>query len=353
MTARPFYIHHPYNHPAAAGIYPAHFIKGKIMLRHPDNPIITRADIPDIPPNLIDVTSVFNPGAVIYDGKTQLMLRVQNRARETFFLMAESTDGVRFEISDKPVHFKGIEKVKEKIYHNYDARISQIDGIYYIMFAMDMDSGCFLGLARTENFFDFDFMGIVSEEDNRNGVLFPEKVGGKFLRFDRPNEYKIEGGGTTGNTIVLSESEDLLSWRQKAPVINGRFHYWDELIGAGPPPVKTREGWVQLYHGVATHLSTVFIYQAGVMLLDLDDPSKVTGRCPYNILEPREIYELAGQVPNVVFPSGMIVKDIDHEGFAREDSDVFVYYGAADTSVGLAVTTIDYLVGQTKLDREL
>jgi beta-1,4-mannooligosaccharide/beta-1,4-mannosyl-N-acetylglucosamine phosphorylase len=313
------------------------------MIRADENPILTREHIPEIPPHLVDVTSVFNPGAVKKENQTLLMLRVQNRGRETFFLLAKSRDGVRFEVSNRPVHFQGIEKIVEPVYHCYDPRITYLDGVYYVLFAMDMDNACRLGLGSTRDFKKFTFMGIVSEEDNRNGVLFSEKIGGRYLRLDRPNRVKLTNGPTTGDTIYLSQSDDLLHWQPVQPVISARFHYWDELVGAGPPPIKTREGWVQIYHGVAYHLNTG-IYQAGVVLLDLKNPGKVLGRGKYNILEPRAPYELAGQVPNVVFPSGAIPEEVDDEGFASLDSRVFVYYGAADTTVCLAMTTIQKLI---------
>ena len=314
------------------------------MKRHPKNPILTRADIPPIPPELVDVTSVFNPGA-IKDGDTyRLMLRVQSRSRETFLVMAESADGVNFKVENKIVDFKGIEKVKEKIFHIYDARITKLEGRFYIMFAMDMEDGCQLGLGVTDDFKSFEFLGITSNEDIRNGVLFPEKINGKYYRMDRPNKAKHTGGPTSGSAICLSESDDLIHWQYFATLISGRFHYWDEFIGSGPPPVKTRKGWLHVYHGVAGHFGSSNIYQGGVMLLDLADPSKVLGRCRCNILEPREIWELAGQVPNVTFPSGMIVESYDADGFAMEDSEVKIYYGAADTSVGLLVTTIHELI---------
>ncbi|MBK7211737.1 MAG: glycoside hydrolase family 130 protein [Bacteroidales bacterium] len=314
------------------------------MKRDSINPILTRADIPSIPPALIDVTSVFNPGAIKFGDKYKLILRVQSRSRETFLVMAESDDGVNFKAEDKIVDFKGIEKVAGRVFHIYDARVSKLEGRYYIMFAMDMEDGCQLGLGVTDDFKSFEFLGITSNEDIRNGVLFPEKINGKYYRMDRPNKARHSGGPTSGSTIWLSESTDLLNWEPVAPLINGRFHYWDEYIGSGPPPVKTREGWLHIYHGVAGHFGSANIYQGGVMLLDLENPSIVKGRCRCNILEPREIWELAGQVPNVTFPSGMIVEEFDEQGFALPDSPVKVYYGAADTVVGLAHFTIRELI---------
>lgn len=322
------------------------------MVRHPNNPILTRKDIPNIPPHFVDAASVFNPGAIKFNDKYLLMLRVQSRSRETFFVIAESSDGVDFKVRKEIVEFKGIEKVKETIYHIYDARITKLEDKYYIMFAIDMDHACRLGLAVTDGFKSFNFLGIISDEDNRNGVLFPEKVNGKYLRMDRPNKVQKKDDPKSGNTIWLSESDDMLCWKPVAPLISGRFHYWDELIGSGPPPVKTKKGWLHIYHGVATHFGSANIYQAGVMLLDLKDPSKVLGRCRGNILEPREIYEMVGQVPNVVFPSGWIIEKYDEDRFALPESEVKIYYGAADTVVGLATTTIHELLEATR-EREI
>lgn len=319
------------------------------MERYKNNPIITRTHIPEISPHLVDVSSVFNPGAVRFGNEFLLMLRVQNRGRETFLLTAKSDDGIHFRISDQIVHFRGIERIQAKIYHCYDPRITRIEDVYYIMFAMDMDDGCHLGLAQTMDFVDFEFMGIVSDDDNRNGVLFPEKIDGKYLRLDRPNRVQLEGGPATGSAICLSESDDLLHWRPQGVVATGRFHYWDELIGAGPPPIKTEQGWLQIYHGVATHFGSANIYQAGVMLLDLKNPLKVIARSRYNILEPREMYELVGQVPNVVFPSGAIVEEVSADGFAELDSRVFIYYGAADTCVGLVFSSVAELIELAKI----
>lgn len=315
-----------------------------MLIRNFKNPVVTRTDIPNISPIAVDVSSVFNPGAIKFNGKYILLLRVQNRGRETFIIKAESENGSDFKVDNKLVEFRGIEKVKENIYHIYDARITKIGEDFYIMFAMDMDAGCQLGLAKTSDFEEYDFLGIISDGDIRNGVLFPEKINGKYLRFDRPNKVQLESGPSSGNTIYLSQSDDLLNWESVKPVMSGRFHYWDENIGSGPPPVKTREGWLHIYHGVAMHFASSNIYQAGVALHDLIDPSIVLYRGKYNILEPRELYELIGQVPNVVFPSGMIVEEYDEEGFALLNSKVMVYYGAADTVVGLAISSVKELI---------
>ncbi len=319
-----------------------------MLKRYPFNPIVTRYDIPEINSNLVDVTSVFNPGAVLYHGKVLLMLRVQNRGRETFFVMAESEDGFNFVVDSKVVEFKGIGKFREKIHHCYDPRITKIDNEYYIMFAMDVDAGCRLGLASTKDFCEFEFMGVVSNDDVRNGVLFSEKIAGKYIRFERPNKHKLSSGAVSGNSISISESEDLINWNRTSEIASGRNYYWDELIGSGPPPVKTREGWLHIYHGIARHLNSIFIYQVGVMLHDLNDPSKLLSRGRYNILEPRENYELIGQVPNVCFPTGIIVDSYDNENYALNSSRVRIYYGAADTSVCVAAATIGDLLNDAK-----
>jgi beta-1,4-mannooligosaccharide/beta-1,4-mannosyl-N-acetylglucosamine phosphorylase len=314
------------------------------LIRSANNPIITRKDIPSVLPHLVDVSSVFNPGAVKIDDKYLLIIRVQNRGRETFLLKAESSDGEHFNISQNPIHFDGIESVKEKIFHIYDVRITKLENIYYLVYAMDMEFGCRLGLASTRDFSDFKFLGIISKDDSRNGVLFPERIDGKYLMYERPNLFSLENGPKTGSEIYLSESIDLVNWRKCGPVLEGRFHYWDEFIGSGPPPIKTKSGWLNIYHGVATHFASSNIYQAGVFLSDLNNPQKIIARSKYNILEPRELYELTGQVANVVFPTGAIVEEYDSSGFAKPESGIKIYYGAADTCVCLCTSTIGELV---------
>jgi predicted GH43/DUF377 family glycosyl hydrolase len=309
------------------------------LQRHPANPILTRADIPAIRPHLVDVTSVFNPGATLFADRVLLLLRVQNRGRETFLLAADSPDGVRFTVRGREVRWRGLERLPGTIHHLYDPRITRLGDDYLVTLAVDLDEGCHVVLARTQDFETLEILGRVAP-DSRNGVLFPERIGGRYAMLERPNALRVPGGPPTGDAIALSYSDDLLRWERAAAVLRGRPHGWDERIGSGPPPLKTREGWLHLYHGVATHFGSANVYQAGVALLALDDPARVIARGRYNVLEPRETYELVGQVPNVVFPSGCVARDADAEGFARQTSPVFVYYGAADSVVGLATATV-------------
>jgi beta-1,4-mannooligosaccharide/beta-1,4-mannosyl-N-acetylglucosamine phosphorylase len=316
-----------------------------MLQRAPQSPVLTRVDIPAAT-GIVDPSSVFNPGAVDFEGRIHLMLRVQARSRATSLVMASSADGRTFEVGRELVRFEGIEREERQLFHVYDPRLTAIDDEVVVLFAADMHDACRVGVARSRDLASFEFLGF-SELPSRNAVLFPERIGGRYLRLERPNERITSGGVASGDAVVLAASDDLLSWELVdggAPVFEGRPRYWDELIGSGPPPVKTRAGWLHLYHGVATHFASSNIYQAGLVLLDLDDPGQVIGRSWDNVLEPREDYELTGQVPNVVFPSGWIVREQDDEGFALGSSEVLVYYGAADTCVGLCTSTIDELI---------
>ncbi len=316
------------------------------MKRYPANPIITREHIRSTDPALRDPSSVFNPGGCAFQGGFMLLLRVQSRARKTFLVKAFSTDGARFEVDNNPIRISHLERCPHDIYHIYDPRITFIDGAYRIIVALDTPAGCFLGLVETLDFNEFVFRGLISNADVRNGVLFPEKVRGKYYRFERPNRHVLPDSVKTGSVITCSTSADLLTWRDEGQVQSGNPHYWDELIGSGPPPIKTREGWLHIYHGVTTHFGSANIYQAGVSLHDIADPCQLVSRGSANILEPRELYEQVGQVPNVVFPTAAWVKECDAEGFALPQSKVYVYYGAADTCVALASTTIRELIGE-------
>ncbi len=308
-----------------------------VFQRHPGGPILTREDVPDHPPEIIDASSVFNPGVALWRDRVVALLRVQTRGRQTYLLRAVSAEGRRFEIDPRPLRFDGLDAITETIHHLYDPRLTVIDDELLVCFAMDLDSSCRLGMARSKDFETFEFLGM-SEEDLRNGVIFPERIGGRYARLERPNllDDSLAGGG---DAIRIAWSDDLIRWEAGPEILRGRPHYWDERIGSGPPPLRTAEGWLQIYHGVATHFGASSLYQAGVVLLDLEDPSRVIARGRDNVLEPRESWELTGQVPGVVFPTGLVARD----GFLD------LYYGAADTCIGLARASLRLVIDACRI----
>ncbi len=319
------------------------------MRRHPSNPILTRADIPAFIPALRDVSSVFNPGAIRHAGTDLLMLRVQTRSRETVLVLALLTGDAPPRFFDTVATIDGLEDHPEHVHHVYDPRLTRLNGRVLMVFAMDVTAAdgqgaCRLGVAEMRSPTEWILLGVEQSRDARNGVLFPCQFNGAYFRLERPNRHTLPGGVATGSAIVGAASPDLVNWDLTREVMGGRWHYWDELIGSGPPPVLTRRGWLHVYHGVATHFASSNIYQAGVCLLDRDDPTTVLRRGALNILEPREPYELTGQVPNVVFPSGMVVDGFDAHEPADDNAPVRLYYGAADTCVARFDATIGDLL---------
>lgn len=318
--------------------------------------LLDRTQLPPMPPEIVDPTSVFNPGAALVDGVTQLLLRVQTRGRRTFLVPAAADDGLRFRVAERPSLLSGLtgwaRAAGLTVHHVYDPRLTLLEGRLLAVTAVDTDRGCrlvlwraageaaagFAGLDRLE------FIAAVGDRDTRNGVLFPERLGGCYALLERPNRPGDAGDPASGRTIVLSVSDDLERWREAGPVFSGRPHYWDEGIGSGPPPVRTAAGWLHVYHGIATHFRSVSIYQAGAVLLAGDDPTRVLARTADNFLEPRLPWELTGQVPNVVFPSGWTVEPLDAAGTAPPEARVRLYYGAADTLTALAVTSVGDLL---------
>ena len=310
------------------------------LRRHPE-PVLSREQIPDFTPFMRNVSSVFNPGALRVAGEDRLLLRVQDRGRRTHLVPACSRNGYQFTVEPRLITVPAELFGGREAFHVYDPRLCWLDQCLHVMAAVDMEEGCRLLVGRWPHWEEeVHWLGLCAGQDGRtgrderNGVLFSRRFSGQALRLTRPNQKGGPGDPASGGEIWLEQSADLLGWTPVACVARGRFHYWDELIGAGPAPVETEAGWLCVYHGVATHFAAANIYQAGVLLLDRHEPWRVRGRSPMNILEPREAWELTGQVPNVTFPSGLCV-DVDAGGVAELDAPFRLYYGAADTCVGL------------------
>lgn len=291
------------------------------------NPIITIEDIP------FRCNTVFNGSPVKMNGKYLLLLRVEGQQGYSFFALARSKDGFHFTVDEEPVMMPS----KTGPFSKYetrgieDPRITLIDGIYYILFTAVSNWGPRIEIAKTADFKKYERIALVSEPGNKDGVLFPEKIKGKYARLDRPIGKGI-------GSIWISYSDDLIHWGNHKVILTPHFGFWDSSrVGASAPPIKTKEGWLEIYHGIKTKNSGQ-VYKIGSTLLDLDDPSKVIARCEEPLLSPREYYEKIGDVYNVVFACGAIVEP---------DNEIKIYYGAADTCICVATTKLDELIQRT------
>jgi len=238
--------------------------------------------------------------------------------------IARSRDGVNFRVDDEPFIYPcnlsesfGVE----------DARITKIDNIYYITYTAVSSDGWATALATTTDFAEVERKGIIFPPPNKDVSIFPEKINGKYCALNRPHN---EGFGKP--SVWYSESTDLLHWGNHQCLIRPRDTKWEEQkIGGGAAPTKTDKGWLEIYHGKGKNQ----IYSLFLLLLDLNDPSKVLKRGEEPILFPEENYETSGFFPNVVFSNGVITKP---------DGSVNIYYGACDETVCLAESSIDELL---------
>jgi predicted GH43/DUF377 family glycosyl hydrolase len=299
-----------------------------LLHRWEGNPVLTVEDVP------FRANTVFNGTPMeTDDGRVLLLLRIEGQQGYSVFALARSDDGLHFEIDPKPVMMpcfegpyapyesKGIE----------DPRATRIDGTWYVVYTAAGNWGPRVTLAKTEDFENYQRLGLISEPGNKDGVLFPRKINGRYARLDRPI-------GQGVGSIWVSYSPDLVNWGDSEVVISPRPGFWDQYrIGASVPPIETPEGWLEIYHGVKM-TSAGPIYRIGTVLMDLEDPSKVIKRCDAPILSPREDYERIGDVFNVCFACGAV---IDEKGNMK------IYYGAADTSICVATCTLETLMTES------
>ena len=289
-----------------------------ILERYENNPIIDCNRIPG-------TTQVYNAAAVKFQGQYLLLITALGRDVSPELFLARSSDGVNFDIDNEPL----ITYQHEHEDWICDPRITYLEGKYYIIYWSGSKHGIRGVMASTEDFKTFKNHGYTSLPDNRNIVLFPEKINGFYARLDRP------AGVIQKGSIWVSYSPDLIHWGKSAPVLSaGPMFQWEgEKIGPGVPPIKTSQGWLIIYHAVHGGFPG---YYLGCALLDLQDPSKVIGKSKVPILAPKEDYERNGAVPNVVFSCGAILEE--------NGEDLKIYYAGADTVICLANSKISKLV---------
>jgi predicted GH43/DUF377 family glycosyl hydrolase len=292
--------------------------------RHPANPILTAEDWP------YPVNAVFNPAAAVVDGGTVLLARVEDRRGISHLTVARSPNGVSGWSID-PAPLLAPNGAGSEQWGFEDPRVVWIDelGRWVITCTAYGPAGPAVFLATTEDFTTVERHGIVRHPEDKNAALLPHRIDGRWVLLHRP---KTQFGGGHGE-ILLSRSDDLVSWSAPEQVLRPREGaWWDSLrIGIGPPPLRTEHGWLLVYHGVKETVAGD-IYRVGLALLGLDEPTRVLRRLPTWVLAPLAPYERTGDVPNVVFPCGLL-----HDPGSDE---LRLYYGAADSSICLATARL-------------
>jgi predicted GH43/DUF377 family glycosyl hydrolase len=297
--------------------------------RHSNNPILLPNE-----DTWWESKAVFNP-AVLYDGKKVHMLYRAVGEYERYVSRvgyAFSQDGFNFKRTNAVV--LGPNEGYEK-YGTEDPRLIPIDNRVYISYVVLSDYvtagpiNSSTALATTEDYYNHTRLGIITSRglDNKDVVLFPEKINHEYLVLHRPRSWIGPKFGVDKPSIWIAEGNTPTSFDRHALLMKPERD-WEALkIGSGPPPIKTKHGWLLIYHGVDKDL----VYRAGAALLDLNNPFEVIARTNNPILEPQKPYERVGDVNNVVFPTGACIID----------RRLHVYYGGADKVCCLAVVELD------------
>jgi beta-1,4-mannooligosaccharide/beta-1,4-mannosyl-N-acetylglucosamine phosphorylase len=291
-----------------------------VLWRSSRNPIVTRE-------NVARANSIFNSAVVRFRDGFAGVFRVDDTRRVMNVHAGRSRDGVEWELDPEPISFLAadarVAEIQEEFLYAYDPRVTWLEDRFYVTWCAGYH-GPTIGIAYTHDFEAYHRLDNAFLPFNRNGVLFPRRVGGSYAMLSRPSD----DGHTPFGDVYYSESPDLVHWGRHRHVMAPLAWTWQSTkIGAGPTPIETEEGWLVLYHGVLTSCNG-FVYSMGAALLDLDEPWKVVARGSRYLLAPDAAYERVGDVPNVVFPCAALVD--------AEADRVSIYYGGADTVVCLA-----------------
>lgn len=299
------------------------------MWRYSKNPVIARNPAPN-------VARIFNSAVAVWkEGGFVGAFRAETCNGIPYLYIGFSDDALTWKFIDGPVTIYDSAGNDVSPTYAYDPRLVRIEDTYYIIWCTNFH-GASLGIAKTNDFKKFEAFDNPFLPFNRNGVLFPRKINGKYMLLSRPSD----SGHTPFGDVFLSESPDLYYWGRHKHVFGPSGDWWQSVkTGAGATPIETSEGWLLFYHGV-TGTCSGFVYSIGAAILDLDDPSKVLHRCKNFLLTPEESYEERGFVPNVVFPVAALVD--------APSGRIALYYGAADTYTCLAFTTVEETVAYIK-----
>jgi len=301
-----------------------------IFKRYENNPIVTADAVPR-------ANSIHNSAIIKYEDGYIGIFRVDEIDFNFTLHLGRSADGIAWDIEPEPIKMQSGDEEVFVSPSSYDPRLVCIEGTYYVTWCNAAAQGPAIGLARTKDFKTFEQMENPLPPTNRNAVLFPRKINGKYAMLHRPSDR----GHTPFGDVFYTSSPDLIHWGAHRFVF-GPSGGWQSLkVGAGPIPLETDEGWLLIYHGVWRSCNG-YLYYAGGALLDIDEPWKVIHRTRDYLLSPRETYERVGDVPNVVFPSASTL-----------DGDTYrLYYGCADTCIGMAEANLNDLITFIKTNSE-
>jgi beta-1,4-mannooligosaccharide/beta-1,4-mannosyl-N-acetylglucosamine phosphorylase len=312
----------------------------KIFSRSTLNPLLHGKNVP------FKADLVFNPGVAFFNGSYVMIFRFEHGPfngkilAHTGLAFAWSEDGITWEA--KAIQPFNLDEME--VNRVYDPRLTVLESQLYLTFAADTPYGIRGGLAVAGNNESFTVLDLTLP-DNRNQVLFPEKINGYFWRLERP--FSVYGKqGTEQFDMWISKSPDLIHWGNSRLVLSAGAVPWaNSKIGPGTPPLKTSRGWLIFFHGVDNdnrrgkngwEEQWNKRYRAGAALLDLNEPWKIVAISPEPVLSPEAPYETEnGFRNNVVFPGGAVIES---------DKSVKLYYGAADTCICLAVCSLDSLM---------
>ena len=280
------------------------------------------------------VNSVFNPGATLLsDGTTLLLCRVEDRRGHSHLCAARSVNGVdSWKIDSRPTLYPEPETYPEELWGIEDPRITRLEelGKFAVVYTSYSPNGPAVSLAFTEDFRSFERFGEILSSDDKDAALLPCRIGSHWALIHRPVS------GLKAN-IWISYSSDLRHWGSHRLMLEARLgSWWDaNKIGLSPPPIETPAGWLVVYHGVKMSAAGC-MYRLGLALFDLHTPEKCIKRGDEWVFGPEEPYERLGDVGNVVFPCGYTV--------APDGDTIRFYYGAADSSICLAESSVNTLL---------
>ena len=295
-----------------------------LFRRHPQNPILTAAHWP------YPVSTVFNPGATLLrDGTTLLLCRVEDRRGHSHLCAARSVNGVdQWQIDQQPTMLADPEHFPEELWGIEDPRLTYVPELnkYAIVYTAYSRDGPGVALAFTEDFHSFERFGVIMPPEDKDAALLPHRIDGQWAVIHRPVS-------APRAHMWISYSPDLHHWGAHKLMLEARRGaWWDAAkIGLSPPPIETPQGWLVIYHGVR-QTGAGCLYRLGLALFDLQNPDRCLKRGDEWIFGPAEPYEQHGDVGNVVFPCGCTI--------APDGDTVHLYYGAADTSIGLATGSV-------------